>query len=157
MHGGWTKRFCNCKVYFRLVLTTKISIETNPHHTLHLSPSPTFFIPDPLYLHHPPFFLLRINSANNLPHNLIIFHRFMTFPNISPVNHTITLCLKFPRNDIFKSMFNKFIFQFLLIFKCSGSQCRPTNLHPHSQYLKEPGERVRLIACIELLPRQNYL
>jgi hypothetical protein len=52
---------------------------------------------------------LRVDGTNNLSHDLISFHRFMTLTNFSPVDNSVDLSLKISIYYMWQSMFQKLI------------------------------------------------
>jgi len=58
-----------------------------------------------------------IDDTYDFPHNLILFHGFMTLADVREWYDAIHLGLEFPRHDIIKGMFQKLIFQFFLILQ----------------------------------------
>jgi hypothetical protein len=55
--------------------------------------------------------VLNVNRTDNLSHNLISFHRFMTLTDFRPVDNSVDLDLKISIYDVWQSMLQKLILQ----------------------------------------------
>jgi len=59
------------------------------------------------------------DSTDNFALDFMPFHRFVTFPDLIPVDHPINVGFEMAIEDLGQSVINKLILEFLLVLRCS--------------------------------------